>query len=739
MNELIDRLAKLAGIQPFYHDIWGRPHHAAMETKQAVLTAMGIACSDEAAARASLQQWEQAIWQRRLPAVLVHNVGESPLRVILRLPARDLSRKARWRLILEQGGVLEEVFRLDALAPIEQVMLPDGAYLALPLDLPSSCCNTIGYHRLELVLDGQVSAEMALIICPATCYLPPALAKEGRVWGVGVQLYGVRSARNWGMGDFTDLAHLVDWAASAGAALVGLNPLHALYLHNPRHCSPYSPSSRQFLNLLYIDVEAVPDYAECEAARAAVADPSFQARLAALRAAPLVDYAGVAQAKCTILKRLYEHFRTHHLAVDSDRARAFRAYCVAQGEDLYLQALYEALQAHLQAQDAAIWGWPVWPQALRSPQSPAVRQWAAAHRDQVEYHLYLHWLAATQLGAAADRARQNGLGVGLYQDLAVGADRGGAETWMHQDLYAFDASIGAPPDDFNLHGQDWGLPPLIPHRLREAAYRPFIRMLQANMRTAGALRIDHVMGLMRLYWVPQGRRADQGVYVSYPLRDLMGILALESQRNRCLVIGEDLGTVPDAVRQAMRARGILAYRLLYFEKHWQGDHSFKAPCEIERDALVAVTTHDLPTLAGFWCARDIALRSDLGLFPNEDLRAAQIAARDKDRARLLLALKREGLLPAGMTTDPASVPEMTPALALAIQRYLARSPARVLLVQAEDMLGETEQANLPGTADAHPNWQRKLALNLEDWAADERIAATARVLSVERGLRSNAS
>jgi len=247
------------------------------------------------------------------------------------------------------------------------------------------------------------------------------------------------------------------------------------------------------------------------------------------------------------------------------------------------------------------------------------------------------------------------------------------------------------------------------------------------------LRIDHVMGLMRLYWVPPGQRADQGVYVTYPWRDLMGILALESQRNRCLVIGEDLGTVPDAMRQAMRERGILAYRLFYFEKHWQGDLSFKSPREIERDALVAATTHDLPTLAGYWRGRDIQLRSELNLFPSEQLRAAQILARAEDRARLLIALAREGLLPAGMTADPAGVSEMTPALALGLHRYLARSPARVLLVQAEDMLGETEQANLPGTVSGHPNWQRKLSLDLEDWATDARLTETARALSAERG------
>lgn len=733
MNELIERLAELAGIQPFYQDIWGHTHHASTEAKQAALSAMGIACRDAAQARESLRQWQMAPWQRLLPPVLVYTLGESPPKVTLRLPAHALDRNARWRLVLEHGEVYQGQFRPESLPVLERAELPDGEYLALALDLPHQGYHTAGYHWLELALADEAAAVMSLIVCPPTCYQPPVIAGERRVWGVSVQLYGVRSRRNWGMGDFTDLARLVDWAAGAGAALVGVNPLHTLYLHNPQHCSPYSPSSRQFLNLLYIDVEAAPEYAECEAARALVADAAFQDRLNALRAAPLVDYAGVAQAKGKVLELLYQHFRHRHLAVGSERARAFHTWCEAQGEELRLQALFEALQAQLNAQDNAISGWPVWPEALRSPHSPAVRQWAAAHAERVEYHLYLHWLAASQLDTAAVRARQAGLGIGLYQDLAVGVDRGGAETWMHRELYALEASVGAPPDDFNLHGQDWGLPPLIPHRLRDAAYRPFIRLLRANMRTAGALRIDHIMGLMRLYWVPPGQRADQGLYVAYPWRDLMGILALESQRNRCLVIGEDLGTVPDAMRQAMQERGILAYRLFYFEKHWQGDHGFKSPWEIDREAVIAVTTHDLPTLAGYWQGSDLTLRSELGLFPSEEVRRAQIAERAEDRARILQALAREGLLPAGMTTDAAQVPEMTAALALAIHRYLARSPARVLLVQAEDMLGEAEQANLPGTVEAHPNWRRKRSLELEDWPADPQLVATARALNEERG------
>ena len=305
----------------------------------------------------------------------------------------------------------------------------------------------------------------------------------------------------------------------------------------------------------------------------------------------------------------------------------------------------------------------------------------------------------------------------------------------NRELYAIGARIGCPPDDFSLLGQDWGLPPWIPERLREQAYAPFIAMLRANMRGAGALRLDHVMGLMRLYWAPPGEDARSGAYLNYPLNDLLGILALESQRNRCLIVGEDLGTVPDAVRGALHDLGVLSYRLFYFERNYGHENhgAFKAPAEYPEQALVAGSTHDLPTLAGFWRGADIELRTTLGLYPSEDQRNQQIQERAQDKARLLTALANEGLLPEGMSPDPANVPEMTPALLLAIHRFLARTPAKLAMLQAEDLLGQTDQANLPGTVEQHPNWQRKLKLDIEAWAANSDINELVTALSAERG------
>jgi (1->4)-alpha-D-glucan 1-alpha-D-glucosylmutase len=523
----------------------------------------------------------------------------------------------------------------------------------------------------------------------------------------------------------------VEWAARNGASTVGINPLHALFPNNPGHASPYSPSSRQFLNVMYLDVEAVAEFAECEAARKKVARSAFQAKLQALRTACLVDYAIVAALKFEILELLFRHFRRQHLESHSAPARAFREYQAERGEELRQFALYQALQDHLDRSNGQPMGWPEWPESLRSPESDEVAAFAAAHLERIEFFQYLQWQAEQQLGAAGRRSHELGLAVGLYQDLAVGVERGGAETWIHKDLYALDARIGCPPDDFNPLGQDWGLPPWVPERLQEAGYAPYIAMLRANMRIAGALRVDHVMGLMRLYWVPPGMKGDQGAYVSYPFRDLLGILVLESQRNQCLIVGEDLGTVPPAVREAMQEFGLLSLRLFYFERNWDTGN-FRPPEEYPAQALVAVSTHDLPTLTGFWSGVDLDLRTALNLYPSAELRSAQIESRKQDRTRLLSALQREGILPEGLAADSGGHSAMSSALNQAVHQYIARSPAQIALVQAEDLLGERDQANLPGTTTQYPSWQRKLSLSLEGWEECADISGISHAVMRER-------
>ncbi|MCC7410902.1 MAG: malto-oligosyltrehalose synthase [Gammaproteobacteria bacterium] len=724
----LDRLCAACGIDPRWTDIWGATHAVGDGARRALLGAMGVAAANDTEVERSLAEREQRDWHRPLPPVQVLHGTREGFSVPLVLGAGDTTWPLRYTLTREDGVRHTGELARDMLELLDARTVADAPFerydLTLPLSLPP------GYHQLALTSAAGPLAQMSLIVAPPQCYTPPAIAGDGRVWGTAAQLYAVRSQRGWGIGDFSDLRALLDTVAAGGGDVVALNPLHAMFPPHPERASPYSPSSRLFLNVLYIDVEAVPEFACSDAAAELLRESAFQHRLRALRDADAVDYAGVAAIKLPVLERLYATFRERELARQSARAAAFRDFQRAGGERLHHHALYETLQARFSAADPQVWGWQVWPPAYRSPRAPAVTAYAAAHAEHIEFHVYLQWLADEQLGACGRRSFELGLGIGLYADLAVSIDRAGAEVWANQQLYAAGASIGAPPDDFNLRGQDWGLPPLVPEALREAAYEPFIATLRANMRHAGALRIDHVMALMRLYWIPPGATPAEGGYVHYPFADLLGILALESQRNQCLVIGEDLGTVPDEVRAALAPLGVLSYRLLYFEK--DADGGFRAPDSYPRQALVAVSTHDLPTLAGFWAGTDLEERNALGLFPTSGLREQQIIQRGEDRARLLFALEREQLLPEGAGPDPAAVPAMTTALAAAVHAYLARTPARIMLMQLEDVLGQDIQVNLPGTTDERPNWRRRLPLALEALNDDERWRALCATLRAER-------
>ncbi len=510
----LERLSRLCGIAGEYTDIWGHVHEVGSASRAGLLAAMGVATDSPQAVERALEARERG--QRLLPPVQVHWADRGPIEIALSVAAGAAQTPLRWTLREEQGRELQGEIVPAALPGLEETQ-GEGGHRRVLLRLAQ--VPGPGYHRLSITPaaggDGP-TGEMSLIVAPSTCYQPPPLADSARVWGPAVQLYALRSQRNWGIGDFTDLRLLIDTASALGAGVVGVNPLHALFPQQPRHASPYSPSSRLFVNVLYLDVEAIADYAECEAARAAVQDPRFQARLRALRGTDLVDYPAVAEMKLSVLQLLYRNFRHRHLEGDRERGRAFRAFQREQGRSLRLHALFETLQEHFLREDPDLWGWPAWPEAYRDPGAAAVAEFAGAHLERVEFYEYLQWLAQLQLGEVGARSLELGLVVGLYQDLAVSVDRAGAEAWANQALYALDARIGSPPDDFNLNGQDWGLPPLIPERLYQAAYRPFIATLRSNMRHGGALRIDHVMGLMRLFWVPRGADAGRRRLCSLP-------------------------------------------------------------------------------------------------------------------------------------------------------------------------------------------------------------------------------
>jgi malto-oligosyltrehalose trehalohydrolase/4-alpha-glucanotransferase len=711
----LDELAERMGIEPEFRNARGEMVGASVETKRSLLAAMGVEAPDEDAARAALEGLVEAEWTRPLPPIAVLHAGAEPLAVKLTLPAG--TGELAWRLALEEGGKMTGRADFGSLALLAEREVEGGRLecrrLVLEGDLP------LGYHRLSLDPGG---AETTLVISPGRCWLPEAIAEGRRLWGIAAQLYLLRSATDWGIGDYGDLRSLVELAAARGADVIGLNPLHAMFTDNPKHASPYSPASRLLLNILNIDVMAVPELLDCPDTRELIASESFRADLEACRTKPLVDYVEVTAIKLSVLETLFDSCCT---AANQVRWQAFEAFRRERGEVLERNCLFLALREHFAGRDPAHADWHAWPEEYRDPNSPAVTAFAEENRRRLDFLLWLQWLADQQLGAAAAAAAERGMAIGLYRDLAVGADRAGAETWADAAAVVSGAQVGAPPDIYNPAGQDWGLPPFHPRALREEGYRSFIDLVRANMRHAGGLRIDHVMGLQHLYWVPQGKTPAEGAYVAYPLDDLVGILALESHRRRCLVVGEDLGTVPEGFRERMAEANILSYRVLFFEQEGETG-TFLPPEAYPHLALAVVGSHDLPTLRGWWEERDIALKERLGLYPEPAEAGRQREARQRDKVQLLAALRREALLPEGAEPD-------IPQLARAVHAFLARTPSVLAMAQIDDLTDEADPVNVPATSDEHPNWRRRLSMTLEELAARPRFVDIAEIFRAERG------
>jgi 4-alpha-glucanotransferase len=497
-----------------------------------------------------------------------------------------------------------------------------------------------------------------------------------RSWGIAVQLYGIRSQRNWGHGDFTDLANLIDIASELGASAIGLNPLHALFDDRAEEASPYFPSSRLFLNPLYIDIEAIPEFP-----RAALAD--FASAIAALRQRDLVDYASVARCKAKALRLAFEAF--HKLATQA-RRHQFDEFKRAREPLLQSFTAFEVLRRRL---GKPWWEWPV---ELRKPNQSSLRDTLSTDADELDYYAFVQWIADQQLAACRTKAQDAGLPIGLYLDVAVGVRADGFDAWSNQDFVLPSLEIGAPPDQLNTGGQRWGLAGVNPLSLIESDCAPFRQVLRASMQYAGAIRIDHILGLKRFYLIPRGVHADQGAYVRFPFEALLSAAAEESNASRCIVIGEDLGTVPPGFQDTLARYGVWSFQVMLFQR--AADAGFIAPEHYRENALVTFATHDLPTFAGWLSGRDLAVKRGLGLDPGET---------DHDRAASKEAL--------GRALAWRDLPNID---CLSVTAFLAGTPSRLLMVSLEDALGVVDQVNLPGTIDQHPNWRRRLAVPLED-------------------------
>ncbi|MEX2205594.1 MAG: 4-alpha-glucanotransferase [Myxococcota bacterium] len=708
------RLARLAdrlGIVPAYFDLEGRERRASAATQEALCVAMGSACSTEAEAEASLAALDAAARAPVIEPVRVwreHACGAPGLRAIL--PPSFEPLDAELELACEDGSSWRGPLRVPA---------GDGrtsAELALPVRVPT------GVHALRLHLRARGERRtfaQTLIVAPRTALLARERLGDARALGLWTSLYTVRSRRGFGFGDFTDLARLEQIAAELGTDFVAINPLHALYGRGDA-ISPYSPKSRIWQNVLYLDVEAVPELAECDAARARLA----AAPLARLRAAHALDYEAVLDAKLEVLRALNACFARREREHPSERGRAFATFRARAGRALEDFASFEALQSELGEPD-----WRRWPAPLRDPRSAAVGAFAASHARDIDFHAWLQFELDAQLERTARAGREAGLALGLVKDLAIGSAADSADAWANPGLFAHGATLGAPPDAYAADGQDWGLPPLVPERQREQGYAYLRQVLRSAFRSAGALRIDHVIGLARLFWIPAGRPGSEGAYVRQPHDELFGILALESRSAGALVIGEDLGTVPPELGPELASWGILSTRVLCFER--KGPR-YRASRDYPARALVLATTHDLPPLAGYLAGRDLELREALDGSGRASALPQAKAARAVEREALVATLRDEGDLSA--TATPAD----DATLGAAVNAHLARTPARLVAIGLDDLAGETEPLNLPGVSvQRRRSWSRRMQRAFEEIAADPRVRA--QIAFADRGLKRRAT
>ena len=718
-DNALKQVAEMARIADSYVSAWGDEAKVADETIRRLLASLGYdTTNDETLLKSAEKKHKQDV----LDPVLVVRDGE-PIEVALNLGASARESEFSWRLDTEQGEVLEGYLQSQIVRDDRKEGGP--LVFALPSDI------AWGYHKLTISRKRRKAPyEMTLIVTPKACYKQDAIVNGKKMWGPSVQLYTLRTQHNWGIGDFGDLKQLVADISSRGGDFVGLNPIHSLFPANPEGASPYSPSSRRWLNIMYIDVSSVPEFSLSIEAQQKVGSAEFQQRLQKARESHWVNYSEVSNLKMSVLPTLFAEFKKRHLDKNSERAQAFLDFVEEGGESLVHQAAFDALHAELHAKDSNIWGWPVFPEELRKFENRAVQDFIEKNQDQVHLYMYLQWVADIQIKEAQALAEEKGMSVGLYRDLAVGVADSGSETWADEGNLVMDASIGAPPDILGPLGQNWGLPPLNPQVLQATGYDAYIKLLRANMKHCGALRIDHVLGLLRLWWIPKGESATQGAYIYYPVEDMLAILALESHRHQCSVIGEDLGTVPDEIVEILRDAGVHSYKVFFFETS-EEDGGFISPAHYAEQSMSALCTHDMPTLRGFWHCDDLKMGQELGLYPDAKQLEGLFASRLECKQGILDSVAWHGYLPEGVGRDAQYVP-MDSYLAEALQLHVAAGSSTLLSVQLEDWLEMDKPVNIPGTVDEYPNWRRKLSMNLDEVFAQEGVNRIAHKLSEVR-------
>lgn len=670
MSETLEQQALEAGIDLGYHDINGTYHATKPEVLESIVAVLDKSKPDS-----------DGLY---LNTMVAHENGEESLQ----MPS-------------EFHGA-EAVVLIDEANECQTLTLYPGDNDTLWIKLPQLAC---GYYTLSAETGGK-SCLVRLIVAPESVYQPKLLANGRRMNGLTMHLYSLRSERNWGIGDFTDLLNLMKYAAEKKLDFVGINPLHALFTSKPAFASPYSPSSREWLNPIYLDIEKVGAFTYNEQLKNWLAQPKIRQRIAALRITETVTYTAVWACKRDALHMAFNAFEQDTCEAAANERAAFEAFVLEKGKALRGFGLFEALDQYYSRPGQV--GWQSWPSEFHQPDGEAVEKFARSHEREIRFYMWLQWLCAEQLREVNQAAAEYGVKLGIYGDLAVGVARGSADTWLNRQDYCMDLSVGAPPDPLGPTGQNWDLPPLNPLMLKHTGYEKFAHLLRENMRLYGVLRIDHVMALCRLWWVLNDKTADFGAYVHYDAEVTFAILALESQRNRCVIIGEDLGTVPDQARYLLNRYQVFSYKVMYFSKGWNG---FQLPEEYPEQAITVISTHDVAPLAGYWIGKDLDTMFKLGTLPDAAAFQTALDEREHDKADLLDKLKETGCLGADVQM-PAKADET---LLAALHKYGALSRSKLYAVQLENLLGVIDNLNVPGVTEGYPNWAQKMPVSLEDF------------------------
>lgn len=725
-EELINELSESCGIIPEYWDIFGNIHTVSIETQKAILGAMRLHIESDEDIQKEIARLRARPWTGFIEPVMIVSINNQPPAIPIYIQieeGKENELSISWSIENEDGQKEKFTIEGNSIVIRDQNRIDGKRYVKI--DLSDSGNRTIGYYTVSVFCktpEGEISGASKIIVTPDSCYMPPSL-EHGKTWGLSTNLYSIRSEKNWGIGDLADLKKLVEWVAGLKGGFVGINPLHAIPNKKPFGISPYSPVSRLYKNFIYLDVESIPEIKELKG-QLEIGNKQWEETLKQLRKEDLIDYGKVAAIKEKLLRHAFEVFYEKWIATPparNARIEEFKRYITEEDENLEYFSTYMALSEQFGVH-SSLFSWQEWPEEYRMPSSHTVREFKKTHEKEILFYSYIQWIIDEQLKEISELAKNLGMPIGLYHDLAIGSIGGGSDAWNYQDVIADGINLGAPPDDFNPTGQNWGFPPLVPERLKESGYELFIQTIRKNMQHFGALRIDHALGMFRQFWIPRGMPASHGAYVKQPTEDLLRIIALESVRNMTVIIAEDLGTIGENVRENLFMFRMLSYRLLYFERNYP-DPSFLPPERYPDMALCAVTTHDLPTIYGWWIGRDIEVKKRLGIFPDEDILQRNITNRERDKRLLFGALISHGII-----SNPPIPPlekggeggfEMTPELYLAIYEYLARTSCKLVAVSLDDAIGTTDQQNMPGITDSYPNWMQKTPIPLEQMLSDK--------------------